>query len=598
MFGEVWLALESSTLGFQKEVALKLLKGSGDEKQAADLMREARLAAILRHPNIVDILGVDKVDDTLFVAMEYVDGGTLWKLRERLAVADIRLPLSVICDLGIGIARGLGHAHQTRDADGKPLAIIHRDLKPENVLLDAAGTPKIADFGIAKVLGEGTATDVGTLKGTAAYVAPEIWKGGRDFLPRVDLFALGCILWELATLKRLFEGPIQAIFGQVTLRTAAEDVEPLRQSHPGLAPIVERLLLRDEDARYQDAATLIRDLEELRLDAGPAGDVGTFLRLLGQVDTEGDSAGMSFASAERLRSSPDPRWAELASRALGELAPTVRELTPGGADRLQPQTAERPRPTPPPLRPGHAPPAPPRKRESGRGTQSMVLRQPTSRVRPITIVLLAASAVLALVLLLLLLDPGEPEPGPAGEPDAVAGRDVLDDLDVPASPAPTARDVADLPIAVPTPAATPRERPTPTPERRAEPTPAPEAIAELEPTPEVTPAPVVTPTPAPTPSRTPAPTPVPTKACLALTSTPVGAQVWLDDTKTGLRALGSTSSGIWQVPRQVKIGMGSGGEPTASTTVTLQAGVGLRVDCELVVAKRCTTRSASLDLCP
>ena len=595
-FGEVWLAVESSTLGFQKEVALKLLKSAGTEQQIADLLREARLAAILRHPNIVDVLSVDQSGDTFHVAMEYVDGGTLQTLRERVTLGEVEFPLSVICDLGVGIARGLEHAHTARDAHGRLLAIIHRDLKPENVLLDAAGTPKIADFGIAKVLGEGTATDVGTLKGTAAYVAPEIWKGGRDFHPRVDLFALGCILWELATLKRLFEGPIQSIFGQVSLRTADEECRPLYTTHPDLAPIIERLLLRDPEARYQTAAEVALDLTEARLGDGPAADLGTFVRLLDQTAPESDLAGLSSASLDRLRGNPDVRWSNLACRALGEpLEPSVRELRPPGVGSgLQPvEPAPPPRP-PPGLR--GAEPGPPRHRtprEDASGTESMILRPepPSHRIGAVTIGLLVASGLLIVLLALLLWDPGPgtDEVAERAEPAPTAAEDLLDGLDLPELPH---RDVATpRPVERPTP---PREAPTPAqreePDPRETPTPAP--VETPEQVPEQTAPRVVE-----APTATPQPTPAPTQACLALTSTPVGAQVWIGGAKTGLRALGSSSQGRLRAPGPVSIGMGSGDEPTASTTLTLRAGQGVRVDCELVVAKSCTTRDVGFAPC-
>ena len=313
----VWLASITGPGGFRKQVALKLLKATEDDRLVADLLREARLTALLAHPNTVSVLGVDQDDGQFYVAMELVEGGTLRELVSRVKRAHLGFPLSVILDLGIDIARGLDHAHTATDPEGQPLSVLHRDLKPENILLDSTGRARLTDFGLAKVLGEATRTAIGDIKGTSRYVPPEVWKGSRDFHPRGDLFALGCILYELVTLRRLFDGPMQTVFEQITKRDSTTEAAAVREVAPALEPIVERLVRRDPISRYQSAADVLRDLQPLRQAAAGEPGVDLFRRL---AIAEPASAAEDPA-AERLLVSRDPRWVALAVRASGREPP-------------------------------------------------------------------------------------------------------------------------------------------------------------------------------------------------------------------------------------------------------------------------------------
>ena len=311
---EVWLAIDGGAAGFQRQVALKLLKADDDEALVGDLLREARLTASLRHPNIVDVFSVGEAGGSFWLAMEYIEGGTLRELTSRVKRAQLGYPVSVILDLGIGIARGLSMAHTATDEAGAPLQIVHRDLKPENILLDPVGAPRITDFGVAKVIGERTATKLGVVKGTSRYVPPEIWMGGRDFHPRGDLFALGCILYELVTLRRLFDGPMQAILDQITRRTASEEAAHVAEVAPDLAAIVERLLERDPGARYQEAAEVIEDLEAARPGSPSPTELLGFDRLIRCCLDTAEPSEPDMQILLRASADPDPRWQGLASR--------------------------------------------------------------------------------------------------------------------------------------------------------------------------------------------------------------------------------------------------------------------------------------------
>jgi serine/threonine protein kinase len=315
----VWLATATGPGGFKKQVALKLLKATDNDRMVADLLREARLTALLAHPNTVSVLTVDQHEDQFFVAMELVEGGTLRELISRVKRLQLGFPLSVILDLGIDVARGLDHAHTATDPDGHPLCVLHRDLKPESILLDSTGRARLTDFGLAKVLGEATRTGIGDIKGTSRYVPPEVWKGSRDFHPRGDLFALGCILYELLTLRRLFDGPMQTVFEQITKRDSATEAAAVRDVAPVLEPVVERLIRRDPTSRYQSAMEVLEDLESLRSAAAAGPGVCTFRSLVEVVSTPGGQTNEPVIDA--LLVSGDPRWVAIANRASGRRPP-------------------------------------------------------------------------------------------------------------------------------------------------------------------------------------------------------------------------------------------------------------------------------------
>ena len=319
---QVWLAVAQGPGPFRKQVALKLLKRASDRSRVDELLREARLTALLEHPSIVSVLDVDEDGTHAWIALEYVDGGTLRQLVSWIKRAFLGFPLCMILDVAIDVGRGLEHANAARSADGEPMAVLHRDLKPENVLLDPNGHARLTDFGMAAVLGE-EADDSG-MKGTARYVPPEIWRG-EPYRPRSDLFSFGCILFELVTLRRLFDGPIEDIRQQILERDPAREVEEIRQIAPPLAPIIERLLQRDPTARYQDAGELVGDLLALRALRPSEPGLDRFLSVVRTL-REPDATPAADPRLDELAAHPDPRWAALA-RAAGGTPPRQPDRT-------------------------------------------------------------------------------------------------------------------------------------------------------------------------------------------------------------------------------------------------------------------------------
>jgi len=300
----VWRAVYDGPGGVRKQVALKLIKGPARSETLEAVRREAKITARLQHPNIVDVLGVEIHAGALMVSMEYIGGGTLRELLQRARGANVALPVAAILRLTIDVLRALEKAHG-REASKRP-AVFHRDLKPENILLDAGGRGKVVDFGLAKLHGETALTAPGKIKGTHRYIPPEIWKGSRDFHPGCDLFALGCIVYEMATGSKLFGGGTGEIIDAIVNRTAADEARLVAERTPALGPIVEGLLRRDPADRYARAGDVLAHLVPLAVTRG--GDIGLFLRLL-RAREKGLPVGKGLAGA--LRNLDDPRWTVL-----------------------------------------------------------------------------------------------------------------------------------------------------------------------------------------------------------------------------------------------------------------------------------------------
>jgi serine/threonine-protein kinase len=261
--GEVYVARDPS-LG--RKVAIKLLpvRLSGDRETLVRFTREARAASALNHPNIVTIyeVGMDKNSGSPYIVMEHIEGRDL-----RSLLAEGPLPNRRTLDIAAQIADGLAAAHEQ--------GIIHRDLKPENVMLTKDSYVKILDFGLAKVVGtsdqeEETArldmpgTNPGTILGTVGYMSPEQATGKMlDF--RSDQFALGAILYELATGKPAFEAENAIDTLSAILHRDLPSIARVNgQAPPAFCGIVDRLLSKNAQERYSSTRDLARDLHNIR----------------------------------------------------------------------------------------------------------------------------------------------------------------------------------------------------------------------------------------------------------------------------------------------------------------------------------------------
>lgn len=200
---EVYAALRIGPAGFRRAVALKVLRPHlrREEAVARRFTREARLAASLRHPNLVPVVDFGIEDGMAFLAMELVDGPDLRQATSLAARLGCPLPPRLAVHVGIQVARGLAYAHAR--------GFVHRDVSPQNILLSRGGEVRLADFGIAAAASGAEASASGALRGKLAYLSPEQVEG-RDPDARADLFALGVVIWELLAGRRLFLGATDA----------------------------------------------------------------------------------------------------------------------------------------------------------------------------------------------------------------------------------------------------------------------------------------------------------------------------------------------------------------------------------------------------
>jgi eukaryotic-like serine/threonine-protein kinase len=226
-----------------RRVAVKLLAESlaGDEAFRRRFLREARLAARLSHPNVVAVYDAGEAEGRPYIVMEYVEGSTLEGLGP--------LPPGEAAGLAVQACQGLAHAHAA--------GLVHRDVKPHNLLLRTDGTLKVADFGIARAA-EGTAlTQVGTVLGTAAYLAPEQATGG-EVTPATDVYALGAVLYELLTGRPPYEPTSLADLAERPEITPVSELAP--EVWPQFEDAVMRALARNREYRQSSADEFAREL--------------------------------------------------------------------------------------------------------------------------------------------------------------------------------------------------------------------------------------------------------------------------------------------------------------------------------------------------
>jgi len=321
--GVVYEATLEGPGGFEKRVALKVFDVKKTRAAAGrdQMFREARLGALLRHPNLVDTYEIGEADGHLFIAMELVDGPTVGQLtRERL------LPVRAALEIARQMCAGLAHAHQLV-VKGQPAAVVHRDIKPSNVLVGRTGLVKIADLGIAHL--EGASERV---EGTRGYMSPEQC-AGKPLDARSDLFSLGVLLWSMVLGKSPLRAPTTpktflATMNVEQLLADSAAMAPLERLHPGLPPLISRCLRLDPADRYPDARSLGRDLRAmLRQARGP-----TLLDILYDDD---DSTDADSAMWVQL---PAPNTVSLVREHLPSLQPLAGAETPfvgRGAQRTE-----------------------------------------------------------------------------------------------------------------------------------------------------------------------------------------------------------------------------------------------------------------------
>ncbi len=270
---EVFLALQAGLGGFEKLVVVKrIFKHFCDDDRFVQMfLDEARLAASIRHPHVVEILDIVKDDEGFFIVMEYLSGENLAYVFDELHERGELMPADLVCRVGAAIAGGLHSAHISTDVNGTPHPIVHRDVTPSNLIVCWNGTVKIVDFGVAKAAVGEKQTRPGMLKGKVEYLAPEQIED-RPVTARTDIFQLGVVLHEMLTGQRLFEAENDHKIMNAVLERKIPRPSSLR---PGLSPQIDELVMsaleRDPERRIATADELRRGLEEVIAEAGGAG---------------------------------------------------------------------------------------------------------------------------------------------------------------------------------------------------------------------------------------------------------------------------------------------------------------------------------------
>lgn len=261
---EIYKAKRKGVKGFEKVIAIKkILAGYGeDDKYIEMFVDEAKIAAELSHPNIVQIYDLGKKDDYYFIAMEYVQGKDLRLILNKLSGLDRWIPEELSVYLGINVLEALGYAHAAKDNQGQNLEIVHRDISPPNILISLNGDIKITDFGVSKASIKIHQTISGALKGKLLYMSPEQAKGDKDIDYRSDLYSVGVLLFELITQKKLFmDSSEMGVLKKVQNGKIIAPSELNKDINPELERIILKSLSKEREERYQSASEMIDDLE-------------------------------------------------------------------------------------------------------------------------------------------------------------------------------------------------------------------------------------------------------------------------------------------------------------------------------------------------
>ncbi|MBM4279832.1 MAG: serine/threonine protein kinase [Deltaproteobacteria bacterium] len=260
---EVFLARQEGLEGFEKTVCIKRIRPhlSSQASFVRMFLNEAKLAAQLNHPNIVQIYDLGRVNDSYFIAMEYISGRDMSRIIPKAEKAGISFPMIYALRIASNVCEGLYLAHTKTDAYGNPLNIVHRDITPENILVSFNGTVKIVDFGIAKANSQLEQTRAGEIKGKLSYMSPEQCMG-HSLDARSDIFSFGSVIYEWITGYKLFTGENE----MAILKSIIDGkIYPPSYFKEDVPEAVERILMKslekDKTKRYQSAWEMQFDID-------------------------------------------------------------------------------------------------------------------------------------------------------------------------------------------------------------------------------------------------------------------------------------------------------------------------------------------------
>jgi serine/threonine protein kinase len=288
--GEVYLAATTGIEGAERPCVVKIIRRehAKDSSFLARFLDEARVQAQLQHPGVVQVIEASTDDNgEPFVVVEYVEGRSLGEVRVRLAQVGYRLSWAEAVALGASVAEALAHVHERVDHRGKPLGIVHRDMSPQNVMVGYGGDLKIIDFGTARGQNRRCHTVSGVVFAKPGYVAPEI-ANGKPGDGRVDLYALGVMLWELAAGRRFLQGdPTEHLALVAKNQRPLPPIAQVIGAPAKLDEIITRLTAFDPDQRYPGARAAVADLASLLSKAPslPNGERGVRARIAQLMST-------------------------------------------------------------------------------------------------------------------------------------------------------------------------------------------------------------------------------------------------------------------------------------------------------------------------
>lgn len=299
---EIYRATMPGIGGFEKTVAIKKILPhlAENEEFITMLIDEARIIVSLNHANIAQVYDLGVLDETYYIAMEYVHSVDLAAVMKLVEKNNSTVPVAHAVFIAGCVCAGLHAAHSKNDDDGRPLHIVHRDVSPHNVLISYAGDVKIIDFGVAKARNKETHTKMGVIKGKLLYMAPE-QAMAKEIDGRADLFSAGLILYRMLTGILPFEGDNEF---QIYNNILSKEITPPRVLNENvteeLNQIVMQLLHRDADHRYQDGYTAKADLDRALHSISPGYSINRLSRFI-----EDNFSGQDEGSGPR--EIPNPR---------------------------------------------------------------------------------------------------------------------------------------------------------------------------------------------------------------------------------------------------------------------------------------------------
>jgi len=273
----VGIAIYRGAAGFERLVVIKRVHRAltKDPEFTAMLMDEARLASSIRHPNVVPVIDVLRVDDEVVLVMDYVDSMALSQLVNTSQRAGKAVPLPIVSRIVLDALTGLHEAHEAVDIRRQPLGIVHRDVSPQNVIVGVDGVSRVIDFGIAKARSRIARTRAGIIKGKCGYMSPE-QVDGLQVDRRCDVFAAGIVLWEAITGSRLFRGEDEFDEMRRVMTAPIPPPSSIVACGPDVDALLGHALARRTDYRFQTALAFARALEHAIPPAPPAA-VGSFV---------------------------------------------------------------------------------------------------------------------------------------------------------------------------------------------------------------------------------------------------------------------------------------------------------------------------------